>query len=527
MKPSFCFRRTLSRALLSCLFATCAARLTAATASYPVPIDADTNGVIDSSEIQTAIDAADRIVFLPAANTYNLSAAIEITSRPGVSLVGEGTTTVLNLTGNTEAVIVSAGTGCGVRHLKIVAPSGHATNAIRITGGNEHFVQGVTIQNAYRGIQLENGIGPLLADITLTNITGDYGIKVDGSGGTSKVDAAQLHQITGTTTASTVEWLLAGRVDGLELETASFTGGKSGLRAYGSPGPKYLYTNNVTIDDVSDEGVVIESGNDLLVNATSIDGTGASGFVIGSSFVGGAVLTDLTIANAAGHGLHLQGGRDIGILEPVISATGSALPAGTGAGIKIAAGCSYVSITDGSVVGGHYGLLYDGTTTQSDSQDVKMKNVSLTGNAVSFSPANLEGPPDSFVIIDNTDPTRVTLTGTWTTATTTPGYHGSNYLHDGNTGSGKSARFTPNLAAGSYEVFVRWTANINRANNTPIDVVHAGGTSTFAVNQELNNGVWVSLGTFTFNSGTGGSVLIRNTGANGYVIADAVRFVAQ
>ncbi|WP_438479296.1 golvesin C-terminal-like domain-containing protein [Oleiharenicola lentus] len=501
--------------------------LAAATASYVVPIDTNTNGVIESSEIQSVLNTAKGVVFLPASNTYSLNATLTITSKNGVSLVGEGVTTVLPIVGNIEGVVISAGTGCAVRHVKFVGGVGHAQNAIRISGGNEHAVQGVTFQATYRAIQLVDGIGPLLTDVTMTGLTGDYGIKIDGSGGTAKVDAAQLHNITGSSSGTNIEWLLFGRADGIEVQTASLSGSKRGLRAYGATGPKYVYTNNVTISSPANEGVLFESGADVLVNDTTITNSGGTGFGFGSSFVGGAVLTDLTISSAAGHGVSIEGGRDIGILEPVITATGSALTAGTGAGIKIATACSYVSVTDGSVKGGQYGILYTGTTTQSDNQNVKMKNVTLTTNTVPSSPGNLEGPPASTIIIDNTDTTRVTLTGAWTAVTTNPGYYGANYLHDGNTGTGKSARFTPTLVAGNYEVFARWSANVNRANNTPIDVIHAGGTSTFSVNQELNNGTWVSLGVFTFNAGTGGSVLIRNAGANGYVIADAVQFIPQ
>jgi hypothetical protein len=102
------------------------------------------------------------------------------------------------------------------------------------------------------------------------------------------------------------------------------------------------------------------------------------------------------------------------------------------------------------------------------------------------------------------------------------------YLHDGNSGvtGGKSVRFTPTLpATGSYSVYMRWTANANRASNVPVDVNYSGGTQTISVNQQGNNGTWVLLGTFNFNVGTAGNVLVRNDGANGYVIADAVKFV--
>jgi len=130
---------------------------------------------------------------------------------------------------------------------------------------------------------------------------------------------------------------------------------------------------------------------------------------------------------------------------------------------------------------------------------------------------------------DNADSTGITITagtGGWTSSTYSTDYYGANYLHDGNTGKGtKSVRFTPNLPdAGSYQVFVRWSAATGRASNVPIDIITPGGTVTKTVDQRTNGGKWISLGTYTFNAGTGGSVLIRTTGTDGFVIADAVRF---
>jgi hypothetical protein len=47
------------------------------------------------------------------------------------------------------------------------------------------------------------------------------------------------------------------------------------------------------------------------------------------------------------------------------------------------------------------------------------------------------------------------------------------------------------------------------------------------VNQQLNDGQWVSVGVYPFATGTSGSVTISNTStAQGtYVMADAVRLV--
>lgn len=44
---------------------------------------------------------------------------------------------------------------------------------------------------------------------------------------------------------------------------------------------------------------------------------------------------------------------------------------------------------------------------------------------------------------------------------------------------------------------------------------------------QATGATWVSLGTYAFTAGTTGSVRITTTGTNGFVIADAVRFLKQ
>lgn len=100
--------------------------------------------------------------------------------------------------------------------------------------------------------------------------------------------------------------------------------------------------------------------------------------------------------------------------------------------------------------------------------------------------------------LDNTATSGVIVSGGWTPATTTAGYHGSNYLHDGGTGQGtKTVWFGPSgLPAGTYRVYGRWTAFSNRATNAPIDVAHAGGLDLMTVNQTIDGGRWVELDTY-------------------------------
>jgi len=125
-------------------------------------------------------------------------------------------------------------------------------------------------------------------------------------------------------------------------------------------------------------------------------------------------------------------------------------------------------------------------------------------------------------IVDNTESARVTTTGTWTSTTSTAGFIGSDYLHDGNTGQGsKQVVYTPPASVtGAQRVYLRWTAYTNRASNVPVRVIDAKGTRTIQVDQRSNGGVWNLLGIF---SGVQ-SVTVMTTGANGYVIADAVGF---
>ncbi len=138
--------------------------------------------------------------------------------------------------------------------------------------------------------------------------------------------------------------------------------------------------------------------------------------------------------------------------------------------------------------------------------------------------------PQAITIIkDNSDGSGIALTGAWTTGTATAGYYGTNYLHDGDSATGgKKVTFTPSVVtAGTYQVYARWTAHSNRASSVPIDITHAGGTSTVTVNQQINNGTWVLLGEYSFTSGMTGNIAVRNDGASGYVIADAVRLVLK
>ncbi|MDH3974651.1 MAG: hypothetical protein OEV42_10280 [Deltaproteobacteria bacterium] len=86
-----------------------------------------------------------------------------------------------------------------------------------------------------------------------------------------------------------------------------------------------------------------------------------------------------------------------------------------------------------------------------------------------------------------------------------------------------TATWTPVVPqTGLYNVYARWPAHINRADNAPFKIQYDGGSAVVRVNQEINDNQWVLLETCHFTAGTSGYVQLSND-ANGYVIADAIK----
>ncbi|MCH7730622.1 hypothetical protein IID21_03805 [Patescibacteria group bacterium] len=93
-------------------------------------------------------------------------------------------------------------------------------------------------------------------------------------------------------------------------------------------------------------------------------------------------------------------------------------------------------------------------------------------------------------------------------------------------GSG-TADFVPTITQpGRYEVYEWHGVPLQTAaNNVSYTIRHAGGTTKKTVDQSKSYGKWNSLGTYRFEKGTAGKVTLSAQGANGLVMADAVKFV--
>lgn len=91
-----------------------------------------------------------------------------------------------------------------------------------------------------------------------------------------------------------------------------------------------------------------------------------------------------------------------------------------------------------------------------------------------------------------------------------------------------SATWRPRIPArGKYAVYVSYATLENSVSDAKYTVYHAGGETTFRVNQRIGGGTWLYLGTFLFDEGESprGCVVLRNQSRHkGVITADAVRF---
>ena len=85
--------------------------------------------------------------------------------------------------------------------------------------------------------------------------------------------------------------------------------------------------------------------------------------------------------------------------------------------------------------------------------------------------------------------------------------------------------------SGEYAVYVSYKSLPHSSESAHYIVNHAGGKSEFVINQKIGGGIWIYLGTFTFEAGSDGSVVLQARTPKGckhvegsVVTADAVKF---
>jgi hypothetical protein len=151
--------------------------------------------------------------------------------------------------------------------------------------------------------------------------------------------------------------------------------------------------------------------------------------------------------------------------------------------------------------------------------------------------AAIESTPQSKSFIDPkslpgivVDDAQATLSGSWRSSTANRPFVGAGYQHNGESSSDTlSATFQASLPkSGLYEVRLAYPQNANRASNVPVTITHATGSVTKKVSQkELPSidGIFVSLGQYSFRSEQPAKVVVSCGGVDGYVVIDAIQWV--
>lgn len=127
-------------------------------------------------------------------------------------------------------------------------------------------------------------------------------------------------------------------------------------------------------------------------------------------------------------------------------------------------------------------------------------------------------------VLDDQLATRV---GSWQLSSANRPFVDAGYLHNGNSEPGeKRLVFETSLEANTFEVGLSWPAHNNRASKVKLQIHHRDGMTEVEVNQKQKpsaDGFFRSLGAFPFDGPA--RVELLTDGADGYVVADAVRFL--
>jgi Ca2+-binding RTX toxin-like protein len=501
--------------------------------------DGDSGGKVLSGTL-----SASSISFSPGAINYTASQLSALTISTSYVMTVNGTGT---LHGGTSTILNTGGNDDPAQTVTVLGTTGPLTINGSDDEGNEVFIGAGSIQGIHGAVLVNND------PLTGTSLFFD--------------DSADLTGRTGSIAGSAPAQVFAVTESGLSPAPVSFANcvADSSLEFTAGQG-----NDNITISNgsASDEGETINGGggNDTIIASNyggfplSVFGDAGNDTFItngtpqGSTFDGGSGTNqftfDLSAYTDAGNvelsdfGVNSENFDGASLAPGTVSQVNILLGPGndvvtTDPGwtipLKIHGGAGNDSIQGGSGNDTLFGDAGDDTLiagSGNDNLNGGQGTDSLVGGDGIDTLDGGDGQPIQIIADDAASaPVNgsegVTLTGNWISSVSNSGFYGTDYLTDNNSLKGsKSVKFTPSIpTTGSYQVYARWTASTNRATNVPFTVSHQGTNSTVVENQQINNDTWVLLGTYTLSADTGSSVTISNTGTNGYVIADAVRFV--
>lgn len=138
-------------------------------------------------------------------------------------------------------------------------------------------------------------------------------------------------------------------------------------------------------------------------------------------------------------------------------------------------------------------------------------------------------------IIDNSSPDRFRASANWGTSSYSTQRYGADYRYANPAAVSDAAYYKFNLpSTGNYDIYMWYPANSGYNSATPVVIWQANSTDTGTtavttyVNQQVNGGAWVLLGTYRMLAGDREIIAVsRWSSQPGYVIADAFKLVKR
>lgn len=115
-----------------------------------------------------------------------------------------------------------------------------------------------------------------------------------------------------------------------------------------------------------------------------------------------------------------------------------------------------------------------------------------------------------------------TVVGAWSTGTSSADKYGADYRFKSTAAISEPAKWAINVGvAGTYRIQAWWPAGANRSTAAPYILPNAANPK---VNQQVNGGVWNTLGSVALGTGTQTTQLSCWAATGFIVVADAVRY---
>ena len=144
-------------------------------------------------------------------------------------------------------------------------------------------------------------------------------------------------------------------------------------------------------------------------------------------------------------------------------------------------------------------------------------------------PPDSTNPDDIQYYITNDQPwsPSCVINGNWTESRNGDGFYNETYLITPAGQGNKEVEWIFNdlPEASNYTVLAWWPASQDMTSSAVYTINHADGNTQVDVDQSQNGGQWNELGEFYLDPVEGGSVVLTDAAASGYVAADAIRIV--